>query len=49
MHFGMLGNETMNITRLRKTKTDTKAIVNRALLSGIYCRFVSMSLLFPSV
>lgn len=34
----MFRNETTNITRLRKTKTDTKAIVNRALLSGIYIR-----------
>ena len=34
----MLSNETTNITRLRKTKTDTKAIVNHALLSGIYIR-----------
>lgn len=34
----MLSNETTDITRLRKTKTDVKAIVNHALLSGIYIR-----------
>lgn len=34
----MLSNETTNISQLRKAKTDVKAIVNRALLSGIYIR-----------